>query len=84
MAGVVVLLGGAFALADDGAFTDVPVFSAVIKPLRVEVVPTVDVGAMRDVQAALRDAVDAEAAEKADADAAPATDVEVEADAAPQ
>lgn len=81
VAGVVVLLGGAFALADDGAFTDVPVFSAVIKPLRVEVVPTVDVEALRDVQAALRDAVDAEAAEKADADAAPETDAQADMDA---
>ncbi len=66
VAGVVLLLGGAFALADDGAFTDVPEFSAVIKPLRVEVVPTVDVEAMRAVQAALRAAVDAEAADEAD------------------
>ncbi len=62
--GVVLLLGAAFALADDGAFTDVPEFSSVIKPLRVEVVPTVDAGGLLAMQAELRDVVDAEAAEE--------------------
>lgn len=66
VAGIVLLLGGVFALADDDAFTDVPEFSAAIRPLRVELVPTVGVEAMRDVQAGLRETVDAGAESEVD------------------
>ena len=63
VSGIVLALGGVFALADDGAFTDVPEFSAVIKPLTPRFVPTVSVEALRAVHAELREAVDRSAEE---------------------
>jgi hypothetical protein len=63
-AAVVLVIGAVFAMADQEPFSDVPVFSSVIKPLSPRWVPTNSVEEFADMSRALKEQVDAMAARK--------------------
>jgi hypothetical protein len=62
VAGVILAVVGLSALAQDESFTDVPTFSAILKPVPVQWLPTATVDDFGDVMRQLKEDVDARAA----------------------
>jgi pSer/pThr/pTyr-binding forkhead associated (FHA) protein len=58
VAGTALLIGGLATLAEEDAFTDVPTFSGVVKPIASEWLPTATVDEFSGVMATLKDEVD--------------------------
>jgi hypothetical protein len=58
VAGTALLIGGLAALVEEDVFTDVPVFSGVVKPVGSDWLPTATVEEFGDVMATLKEQVD--------------------------